>query len=171
MLSGENVILRAWGESDLDPLSALRNDLELQAQLMSQPRPNSPDKVRSWLVEKNNSSTGLFFVIADKQHETVLGYIQIAALNLIHRHAELGICVAAQQHGSGISTEALALLEIYLGDTFALRKLLLHVLADNKRAIRFYQKNGFKEVGFLRKHFYLKTTYHDVLIMEKHFQP
>ena len=50
---------------------------------------------------------------------------------------------------------------------FILRKLLLHVFADNEGAVSFYQKLGFDEVGQMKDHFLNDGKYRDVIIMEK----
>ncbi|MCD6060393.1 MAG: family N-acetyltransferase [Moraxellaceae bacterium] len=169
MLKGASTILRPWRDSDLEFFAGLRNDVELQAQLMTQPRPNSVPRVREWLQLRSGQEDGLFFVIADAADGEPVGYVQVQNLRLLHRSGELGICLAPAMQGRGHGGEALALLERYLQDTFALRKLVLQVLDDNAGAIRFYERNGFTHAGRLNKHFYLNGVYCDVRIMEKLF--
>ena len=169
MLKGTGTVLRPWREGDLEFLAGLRNDVELQAQLMTQPRPNSLSRVREWLQLRSGQEDSLFFVIADAAGNEPVGYVQVQNLRLLHRTGELGICLAPAAQGRGHGREALALLEKYLQDTFALRKLVLQVLDDNAGAIRFYERHGFTPVGRLGNHFYLNGVYCDVRIMEKLF--
>lgn len=167
MLESNSTRLRAWKESDLEMLGALRNDIALQAQLMTQARPNSSSRVREWLGERSNASDGVFFVVANKESDRALGYIQALNMQALHGVADFGICLAPHEQRQGYGREALTLLESYLVTTFGMRKLLLKVLATNLNAIRFYQRTGFREIGTMQSHFYMNSAFHDVLLMEK----
>ena len=169
MIGDDRIVLRAWVRDDLDALAKLRNDLTLQEMLMSQPRPNSADRVQDWLTEKSGRDDGVFFVIAEPDSDRVLGYAQVANMNTMHGTGELGICIGPDFQGCGYGASAMALLEDYLKRVFSLRKLLLHVLADNKGAVKFYLKLGFDEVGRMQDHFLNNGEYRDVVIMEKFF--
>ena len=167
MIGDERIELRAWRDSDLDELGRLRNDLLLQEMLLSRPRPSSAERVRSWVTEKSNRDDGVFFVIAERSTDRPVGYLQVINMNALNGTGELGICVDPQVQGAGYGSAALALLEEYLRRVFDVRKLVLHVSADNDRAVSFYAKLGFDEVGCLKRHFLKDEEYRDVLIMEK----
>ncbi len=169
MIGDDRIVLRAWAHDDLDALGKLRNDLTLQEMLMSQPRPNSADRVQDWLTEKSGRDDGVFFVIAKRDRDRVLGYAQVVNMNTMHGTGELGICIGPDVQGSGYGSSAMALLEDYLKRVFSLRKLLLHVFADNEGAVKFYLKLGFDEVGRMQDHFLNNGEYRDVVIMEKFF--
>nr|WP_160146465.1 GNAT family protein [Pseudomonas sp. ALS1131] len=171
MLEGQGVVLRAWREEDLLNLALLRNDLELQSMLVTQPRPNSLERVRRWLVDKGGREDVLLFVIAERASQQALGYVQLANMQVLHGTAELGICLAPAAQGKGAGHEALELLAHYARQVFNLRKITLHVLADNQRAVAFYRRIDFVEVGCLREHVYIEGRYRDVLIMEKRLIP
>lgn len=166
MLRGDKVMLREWRESDLERLAALRNDIDLQRLLMAQARPNSVERVRQWLTDRSARDDMVFFVIADDRDEAV-GYIQVAGIDRVHGHGDLGICLSQPAQGHGVAAEACRLLEQYLTETLALHKLTLKVLAANSRAVAFYRKHGYREVGVLRRHFRDGDSYHDVLLMER----
>jgi RimJ/RimL family protein N-acetyltransferase len=167
MLHGKGVTLREWRESDLEALAALRNDVGLQTLLMAQARPNSADRVRTWLTDRSNRSDMVFFVIADAAEDAVLGYLQVADINSFQGHGDLGICLSPRAHGRDLAREACTLLEQYLRGTLSLRKLTLKVLTENERAIAFYRKQGYRDVGVLEQHFRISDKYCDVLIMER----
>lgn len=167
MLSGEKVRLRAWKAEDLEPLCALRNDVQLQALLMAQARPNTLDRTREWLVDRSTREDGVFFVIADRGNDEVLGYVQVAAVDRFHGRGELGICLGWPAHGRGLAAEACELLEQYLRDVIGLRKLSLRVLASNARAIAFYRRHGYRDVGTLRQDHRSGDQYNDVVLMER----
>jgi RimJ/RimL family protein N-acetyltransferase len=170
MLRGDKVMLREWREADLERLATLRNDVALQRMLMAQARPNPVERVRQWLVDRGAREDMVFFVIAGED-DGVLGYIQVAGIDRFHGHGDLGICLSPEAHGLGAAAEACRLLERYLVDTMGMHKLTLKVLVDNTRAIAFYLKHGYREVGVLERHFRDGDSLHDVMIMERLLGP
>jgi RimJ/RimL family protein N-acetyltransferase len=167
MLASKNVVLRAWREDDIAVLMRLRNDISLQIQLMTQPRPNSRLRVSQWLKDWSERTDGVFFVVAAANDDHVLGYVQLANMDVMHGRGELGICLDPAAHGQGVADQTMEMLQNYVIQVFGLRKILLHVLCSNLRAIAFYEKQGFGRVGVLREHVFLQGDHVDVLLMEK----
>lgn len=174
LLTMGHTALRNWQESDLETLQALRNNVPLQLQLMTQPKHNSMRQVRAWLMRKSQDNDTVFFVIAENMNsavQPVLGYIQVAAINRANRSGRLGICIAPDAQGKGHGAAAIALLELYVARETGLRKLMLEVLEDNLHARRLYAKLGYQQCGRLREHFFAHEKFHDVLLMEKLIAP
>ncbi|MFO0948647.1 MAG: GNAT family protein [Planctomycetota bacterium] len=167
MLVGTLVNLRQPLDADTEFLVAIRNDPELQQQLMAAARPNTPARVRQWLDGRLNDKRTLFFIIAEGASNKAIGYIQLREMDPIHGHAELGICLAASARGTGAAAEAMRLISAYADDTFRVQKIVLRVLCSNARAIAFYEKVGFRRVGVLEQHYYHQREFHDVMVMEK----
>ena len=46
-------------------------------------------------------------------------------------------------------------------------KVVIHVIADNERALRFYRCLGFGDIGVARKHVRLAGRFHDEVYLEK----
>lgn len=171
MLLGDKILLREWRESDLSVLASLRNNVELQTLLMSQPRPNSEDRVRTWLNEISARENTVFFVIARHIDDAVEGYLQVTNIDKFSGHGELGICVSPDAQGKGIASEACDVLEQYLSRILMIRKIVLKVLVENYRAVSFYRKRGYRDVGVLKAHHLTAKIYHDVLMMEFELKP
>jgi diamine N-acetyltransferase len=167
MIAGMKVVLRAWAGDDLPVLQSLRNDVQLQLQLMARPRGSSLEQVRSWLATRSQAPDSVFFVIADKASNEALGYVQLRDIDVIDGIGWLGICIGAQAQRRGCGGEALALLTDYMREIFGLRKIMLQVLAANEGAIRLYRLHGYREVGCWKQHFRQGSDYADVVIMEK----
>ncbi len=167
MIASGNVCLRAWREDDIPHLLPLRNDMHTQLQLMTRPRPNSAASVRDWLVGKSTQSDTAFFVIADQADEGVLGYLQLTNIDLVNRHAALGICLSPASQGRGHGRAACEALFSYARQTLNLRKILLEVLAGNERAIQLYLKLGFRQIGHLAEHYLQDRHWHEVVLMER----
>ena len=167
MLSSHPTLLRMPMEEDKPQLLAMRNDIELQSMLMSRAKPNSPHKIDEWLNKRLSDENGIFFIISDVETNEVVGYLQLLNIDLINRRGELGICMATEYSGKGYATQALKLLELYIKKAFNIQKITLQVLSENLRAINFYKKTGFRQIGIYEDHFYFNNIFHDVVLMEK----
>lgn len=167
MLHGHRVTLRAWTPSDLPLLSEIRNDIDAQLMLMSEPRPNSEERVRQWLQDRSAHPDSVFFVIARNEDNRAIGFVQAQRWERRNRTAYLGICLATPFHGQGFGRDALQLMEGYLQDVLNLRKLLLEVLASNASALALYQWAHYQVAGVLKAHHLIKGVHEDVVIMEK----
>jgi RimJ/RimL family protein N-acetyltransferase len=163
------VALRDWREQDLPVLTALRNDVELQAKLLARARGSDEARVREWLHARCTGADRAFYVSAGPDGEP-LGYLQFGAMDAVDRRAEVGICLAPSAQGRGAGTQALALGLDWLRAR-GMRKAHLQVRADNEAALRSYRKLGFVECGRLSRHFAFAGQWHDVLLMEAFLAP
>lgn len=166
MIEGAAIRLRAWKESDLGTMTALRNDVALQAQLLARVRGTEESDVRRWLQERSSGADSLLLVVADRVGDAALGFLQIWGIEPVDRRAELGICLVRQAQGKGFGSESLALVFPYLRDIWGLRKLSLRVRADNSGAIRCYEKVGFEQCGQLRQHVFIDGAWRDLVLMD-----
>lgn len=166
MIDGTAIRLRGWQESDLTLLTEMRNDLALQAQLLARVRGSNAGQVRQWLQERTADPQGLLLIVANRGDDKALGYLHLSEVGGIDRRAELGICLHAQAQGRGVGSEALTLVQPYLREVWALRKLSLRVRKDNSRAIACYERLGFEHCGLLREHVYADGAFRDVVLME-----
>ena len=167
MLQGQAITLRETREMDLPVLAGIRNDVALQLALMATPRPNTVERVEDWIKRRASDPAGVFFVVAFGEELQPIGFVQLVNIDAVHQHADLGICVLPEHQGGGRALEALQLLEKYASSTLGLRKIVLRVLALNSRAIAFYEKSGYRQVGVLHAHHFQAGEFHDVLLMEK----
>ena len=169
MLEGEFVRLRSWRDDDLQLLTKLRNDVDLQAQLLARARGCRSEQVREWLHARSSHSDSMLFVIAEQKNDEALGFVQVSDLDMVDGRANLGICLVLQARGRGIGSQTISLLSDYLRDHWHLRKLSLKVRADNDSALRCYYKEGFERCGLLREHVFISGKWHDVVLMERFF--
>lgn len=166
MIDGEKIRLRAPLEADIRVLVGMRNDVELQTKLMSIARPNTPQRVEDWLTRRMADDHGLFFIVAERETNVCLGFIQIVNVNFFHGTGSLGIALHESCRGHGFGAEAIELCERYAQQQFRLRKVLLEVLATNA-ASKLYTRLSYETVGIRRQHFYANGEYLDVILMEK----
>ena len=69
----------------------------------------------------------------------------IELMDIADGAGELGIAVTAAMQDKGYGTEAVRAMVRYGMDTLGLRRVFLKVFPDNARAIRVYEKCGFRE--------------------------
>ena len=168
-LVAETTLLRPWAEVDLPLLLDMRNDVQLQYQLMARARGSSLEQVKIWAKRKSESADTFFWVVGTVETNEAIGYVQIVGVDSPNGVGKLGICIvpAFQQMGHG--SRAIKLAEKYVREASEVRKLSLEVLSGNTRAIETYTKLCFEEAQLLKRHFLALDgdSYDDVLIMEK----
>ena len=85
----------------------------------------------------------------------------------MYRHAGIDIFLTTHQHDRGVGTEAVRLLATFLCEQRGHHRLTIDPAAANHRAIRCYEKVGFRRVGLMRR--YERGSdgqFHDGLLMD-----
>lgn len=100
----------------------------------------------NWM--KNKVETGevaQFIIVCDEKD---VGSVYLRDIDLDKKEAEYGIFIGEESAlGLGIGTKSAELIIEYAFKTLKLEKLILRVHADNERAVRSYEKAGFKKNG------------------------
>ena len=87
--------------------------------------------------------------------------------NEINRTAILGIFIGEKkEQNKGLGAETIKLLLDYGFNYLNLHEISLEVYEFNKRAIKCYEKVGFKECGRKRESKYLNGKYYDIITMD-----
>ncbi len=109
--------------------------------------------------------TEAFVVEADGE---VIGLIQYwEETDPDYRHAALDISLHPDWHGRGLGADAVRTLARYLFEERGHHRLTIDPAADNERAIRSYQRVGFKPVGVMRRYERgADGTWHDGLLLD-----
>lgn len=106
------------------------------------------------------------FAIIDKETDELIGSISLMNINNISRTAELGIFIGDENHLSrGYGSEAIKLLLDFGFKHANLNNIMLKVISFNKRALKAYEKCGFKIYGTWPKSEYVNGEYHDLIYM------
>jgi aminoglycoside 6'-N-acetyltransferase len=143
-LRGERVTLRPITESDVPRLA------EIAAE---------PEVARWWLGlteqdlrEKTGpDEEGLVYVI--EENGEVIGLVEAGEENEPdYRHANIDIFVATDRQGQGLGPEAIRVLARHLFDELGHHRLTIDPAAANERAIRAYERVGFRPVGVMREY-------------------
>jgi RimJ/RimL family protein N-acetyltransferase len=95
-----------------------------------------------------------------------IGDCGLRGFNWINRYAELFITIGEKSYWSrGFGADAVRLLLRLAFDKLNLNSVWLTTLATNARAIRCYEKCGFKRQGLFRENSYVGGRYVDVVPM------
>ena len=95
-----------------------------------------------------------------------MGYISLMKIHDVNRTAELGIFIGDEENLSrGYGSEAIMLLLDYAFNYVNLNNVMLKVFDYNKRAIKAYEKCGFKTFGVWKNSHYFEGEYVDEIFM------
>ena len=101
-----------------------------------------------------------------KETDQLIGGIGLTHVSISHRRASLGIFIGDKSCWSkGYGTEALKLMVGYGFDELNLHRIHLTVFGFNARAMRAYEKAGFKREGVFRDDVFKNGKYNDVYPM------
>ena len=121
---------------------------------------------RAGLLEPDPDETA--FAILSAPRDEVIGFIQATEeLEPGYRHAGVDLFVATAHQGRGVGPEAIRLVVRWLIDERGHHRVTIDPAAANVRAIRAYEKVGFRRVGVLRQ--YERShdgSWHDGLLMD-----
>jgi RimJ/RimL family protein N-acetyltransferase len=121
---------------------------------------------QQWWESLGKDPTKVTFAIRKTIEPAIIGYVQIAGINAVHRSAELGIRIGAEKNrGQGYGKEALALAVEFCWNHLNLNRLQLLVFKHNQRAASAYKAAGFKKEGLLRKAAFIDGEWIDVILM------
>lgn len=119
------------------------NDLEHVGRFIGRrTEPVSEEKERKWVREKLAEKAALFSMV-EKTGGAFIGNIEL--MDLTDSEAELGIAITAAKQDLGYGTEAIRAVTGYAFDELGLKRVFLKVYPDNARAIRVYEKCGYRE--------------------------
>ena len=84
-----------------------------------------------------------------------------------YRHASIDIFIAADHHGQGLGSDAVRTLARHLFRDRGHHRLTIDPAAANERAVRCYERVGFKRVGVLRRYWRdADGTWQDGLLLD-----
>ena len=164
MLLGDSVRLRAIERSDLSRCVRWLNDPEVVRYLAAY-FPLSMAQEERWFERLLSDEDRRVFAI-EAEDGTHIGNIGIDGLDWKNRSAALGIFIGEQEcWGHGYGTDAVRTLLRFAFEELNLHRVWLTVHDDNPRAIRCYEKCGFRQEGRDREARFSNGEYHDELRM------
>ena len=161
---GEKVYLSPMNSDDYLKYVEWLNNYEIAKGVDAVSRQTSIDGEKEWLAKAITEK--YIFAIVNKENDTLLGNISLMKIHDVNRTAELGIFIGDENYLSrGYGSEAIMLLLDYAFNYVNLNNVMLKVFDYNKRAIKAYEKCGFKTFGVWKKSHYFNGEYSDEIFM------
>ena len=156
VFTSENIRFVRVSEELVPDYLAMVNDWERVGKLIGSRRdPISEEKERRWVQKKLAENAALFSML-EKDTGAFIGNIEL--MDIADRAGELGIAITAAMQDKGYGTEAVRAMVDYGMDTLGLRRVFLKVFPDNARAIRVYEKCGFREYDRTEDDVFMEVT-------------
>lgn len=161
---GEKVYLSPMNSEDYLKYVEWLNNFEIAKGVDHVVNMVSIESEKAWLEKATGEKYN--FAIVNKENDTLLGNISLMKIHEVNRTAELGIFIGDENYLSrGYGSEAIMLLLDYAFKYVNLNNIMLKVFDYNKRAIRAYEKCGFKTFGVWKKSHYFDGEYSDEIFM------
>lgn len=157
--------LRSLTENDSPKLFCWVNDPELIG-FTNYFKPVSEIEHKKWFNTIFDKKDQILFGIEDEENKLLIGTCGLYQLDFISRKAELRIKIGEKKYwGTGAGTEAVKLLVKFGFENLNLNRIWLKVIKDNHRAIKSYEKVGFKSEGELVRDMFINNKYKNVILM------
>jgi len=164
-LIGEHVYLRPMKAGDENLVARLENHPDPREELFYA-LPSTALQQAERLLKLHEDPAAFTLVICRRENREGIGQVSLVRIDWVGRMATYYIGIADKTHwGRGYGSEATRLMVDYAFDTLNLNRIQLHVSSENKRAIKVYEKIGFKQEGTLREAMYHKGRYVDFDVM------
>jgi RimJ/RimL family protein N-acetyltransferase len=166
----KEITLRYPREDDLDMLLNYINSTIKERVYLSMQKPYTRKQEKEFLTDtiKKMRKNDMIYVLAEFDGKPV-GSFSLKRDELdAHKHtAEFGITLKKEFRGMGLGTKMTKLALKMAKDEMSLKIVWLGLMAENKAALRVYEKCGFKKVGVLPKFSNYYGKYIDSLLMAK----
>jgi RimJ/RimL family protein N-acetyltransferase len=164
-LEGKLVRLRALEALDEPLVYRWINDPEVAQWLMAR-LPFSHQQIHDYIAQSSPSYEEARFGIESRSDGSLIGVCYLALTALPDRRARLGIEVGDRARwGRGYGTDAMVTLCRYGFAMMNLHRIELEVFRENERAIRVYERTGFRVEGTRREAAWKFGRYHDLVLM------
>lgn len=165
-LTGHDVVLRRPAMTDLDARTRWFADPEVTRYLPLAGKSSLPrESVEAYLASVITNDRPLLDFSIDHADGRPIGSCSLRDFDRANR-AELSLIIGERwAWGKGYGREAMRLLVDYGFQDLGLNTIWLVVRADNDRAVRLWERLGFRRDGVMRAAAYVDGVYYDKLIM------
>lgn len=166
LLCGEHVRLTALTHQDAALIASWEDDTDFLRLVDASPaRPRTAEEVIRWMDSFQKSSTDFAFGIRLLADDALIGWIALDEIIWSQQVGGLAVGIGRRDaRGKGYGAEAMRLLLDFGFDELNLHRIQLTVFAYNQRAIRLYERLGFKHEGTYREFLQRGGQRHDMLL-------
>ena len=164
-LVGEKIYLSPRNTNEIEKFTKWLNDFNTTDYIGRSANIMTLDAEKKYFEENINKNYNFFIVTLD--NDKLIGTVGLEKYDFINRTATLGIFIGEKEYRSqGYGTEAIKLVLDYGFNYLNLNNINLDLMSFNDRALKCYQKCGFKEYGRRRKCKFINGKYYDLIEMD-----
>lgn len=119
------------------------------------------DSIKDFITNSKTCDNNKHYAIVDDK-DVYLGTISLKNIDMNNHNAEYAIALRKVAIGQGIARDATIDILNKAFEHFKLNKVYLNVIADNERAIKFYEKMGFIFEGEFIEHLFIDGQYKNI---------
>jgi len=143
------------------------NDFTVLRNLAIGVTPTTLESEEAWYERVSKSERDVVFTVYERATLRPIGDAGLHAIDHLNRTAEYGIFIGeSDRRGKGYGGEVTALLLDYGFNLLGLHSIMLRVFGYNERALRVYERAGFRPAGRLREAHRLGGQAYDVILMD-----
>lgn len=167
MYTGQLVRLREYKREDVVQAQRYLNDPEVKRLL----QPGIPflytlEDEHRWFDSMSASKETYSFAIETLEDKRYIGGCGLNHIDWKNSVAVVGIFIGDKEYwGRGYGTDAMKVLVKFIFEQMNINKIKLNVYSFNNRAVKSYEKCGFKLEGTLRQEIFRDGKYHDEYVM------
>jgi ribosomal-protein-alanine N-acetyltransferase len=163
-----DIILREKQDSDVENFFAYYSDPEVHKYILCEIPKNLEEARRELHYWRGifYQNDGLYFAIADKETDQMVGSIGLTGYNSYHSRIEISYDLARKYWGLGIMSDAIDAVVKYCFTNLhcgRVNRIEAFTAIDNFPSKNLLLKKGFTLEGILRQHRYFKGTYVDAM--------
>jgi aminoglycoside 6'-N-acetyltransferase len=159
MLHGDRVTMRPIEEGDVDRLTEILGEPDVEQWWGRW----DADRVRKEMIAEPEAV--IFMIEANGEPIGLIQYYEED--DPYFRHAGVDLAVASAWQNQGYGTEALRVVARYLLEERGHHRLVIDPAVENERAVRAYERVGFRPVGVMRQYSLGPDgVWHDGLLMD-----
>jgi len=164
-LIGERIYLRALEPEDAATLKQFISDAEVTRTLQAY-RPYTIAQELEFIERATKSENDIILGITTKTEDKLIGTSGLHRIDWRDRRTEFGILIGAKDEwNKGYGTDATRTIVRYAFEILNLNRVGLRVYEHNARAMRAYEKAGFRKEGVLRQEAFREGRYWDTIMM------
>lgn len=165
-LEGKRVDLRPVEAADMPVFARWMNDPETRG-LTGETKPTGPADVSEWMDRvMKESESRVWFAVVERESGRVIGETGLLRMFYPWRTTDLTIIIFDREaRGKGYGTEVMEIMLDYAFGYLNFHRISIGVVGFNEKALRFYERIGFKTEGIQRDGYYYNHRYYDFVMM------
>ena len=144
-LRGDRVVLRPLAEADVERIVELGSDPEVVRWWRGLTPEHVAEKARG-----EEKDVAVFAILAESEVAGMIQYWEEVDEEI--RHAGIDLFLGAPYQGRGLGIDTVRTMVRHLIEDLGHRRITIDPAAHNERAIRCYEKVGFRPVGVMREY-------------------